>query len=88
MPASNPAQSEALDESVNFDFDGETYTIEPTSHWDLDVLESYEDGKIVSTVRALLGSDQWAKFRSKPRTTQDLNDLFEALQKALGVSGN
>jgi hypothetical protein len=85
---STPAKSEALHESVSFDYDGHNYTIAPTTEWDLDVLESYEDGKIAATVRALLGPEQWATFRSKKRNVGDLGSLFEALQSAIGISGN
>jgi hypothetical protein len=88
MPRTAAAKAEALGENVEFDFDGETYTVAPAAEWDLDVMESYEDGKIASTIRALLGPAQWATFRSKPRKVADLNSLFEAVQVALGISGN
>lgn len=91
MPAAKrpaPAKTEAVGEAVTFDYDGLTFTVPPASEWDLDVLESYEDGKIVATLRALLGADQWSKFKATKRTVQDLNDLFEAVQEALGISGN
>lgn len=88
MSSSAGQKAEALNESVSFAYDGETYAIPPTSEWDLDVLVSYENGKIAATVEGLLGADQWKTFRSKKRTVGDLNGLFEELQKAVGVSGN
>lgn len=84
----SPAKAEATGAEVLFEYDGETYVIPPAREWDLDVLESYEDGKIASTCRALLGPVQWATFKSKRRTVTSLEELFDALQSALGVEGN
>lgn len=82
------AKSEATKNKVSFTFDGDKYQIDPTSEWDLDVLEAVEDGKIVSLVRAILGDKQWEKFKAKPRKVDDLNRLFEAISKATGIQGN
>lgn len=87
MP-SNPIKAEALNEPLNFDYDGESYTVAPSAAWDLDVLESVEEGKMTLACRALLGPAQWATFRSKPRTASDLGSLFEAITAAMGVQGN
>jgi len=94
----NPAKTEALGKEISFEFDGETYTVPPAREWDLDVLESYENGMIATCVRAVMGEEQYDRFKSEPaeggerkpkrRTVGDLNDLFETLQKALGVEGN
>ncbi|GAA4981223.1 hypothetical protein [Actinopolymorpha pittospori] len=88
MADSTPAKAEARGESVAFEYDGDSYVVPPPMEWDVDVLEAYEDGKVATTVRALLGASQWAKFRSKPRTVQSLNDLFVSLQTAMGLEGN
>lgn len=82
------AKNEAQDGSIRFEYDGETYEITSASDWDVEVLESFEDGNIVRTVRGLLGPDQWAKFKSKRRTVSDLNNLFQDVQTALGSEGN
>jgi hypothetical protein len=79
------AKADATGEMVAFEYDGETYEIAPTLEWDLDVLEAYEDGKIVATVRALVGPEGWTKYRSKKRTVSDLNEFFDAIQGALGL---
>lgn len=79
------AKTEALDAPVSFEYDGETYEIPKTLAWDLDVLEAYEDGRVLACVRALLGDEAWKRYRAKPRTVGDLTDLFEALQGALGL---
>lgn len=82
------AKNEAQDGEIRFEFDGEEYVIATASDWDVEVLEAFEDGNIVQTVRALLGADQWARFKSKRRTVGDLNDLFQEAQDALGSEGN
>jgi hypothetical protein len=83
-----PAKAEALGENVDVEYDGETYSIPPTSEWDLDALEAYEDGKVLATVRSVFGDAQWSKFRQKRRTAADLTKLVEAMQTALGIQGN
>lgn len=88
MATQNSAKAEALDLKISFDFDGHTYEVPPARDWDLDVLEAYEGGMIATTVRAVLGEEQYQIFRSVKRTVGDLNDLFEEIQKALGVEGN
>lgn len=81
----NPVKAEATGESIPFSYDGEEYVIPPSSEWSLDIIEAYEDGKVVKTVKTLLGDEQWAKFKSTPRTVADLGALFEAIQEATGV---
>lgn len=88
MSTPTPAKAEALGGPVAFEFEGETYEVAPTSEWDLDVMERYEDGQIATAVRALLGPAQWGRFRAKPRKVADLEALFSTIEKALGVSGN
>ena len=82
------AKSEAKKRNHFFVYDGEKYEVAPTSEWDLDVLEAVEDDKAIAIVRSLLGPEQWAKFKSKPRKVDDLNKLFQAIAKAVGLSGN
>ncbi|GAA2843898.1 hypothetical protein Acy02nite_68460 [Actinoplanes cyaneus] len=90
MPASKTAaaRAEATDQPTTFVYDGETYTIAPSKDWDLDALDAMEEGQIVKPVKLILGTEQWATFKAKRRTIGDLNDMFEALQKAAGLAGN
>ena len=85
---SNTVKAEVTKVRPTFTYDGVKYTVDNTMDWDLDVLEAIEDDKIVTIVRALLGPDQWAKFKAKPRKVTDLNELFEAIAKAVGLKGN
>jgi hypothetical protein len=84
----SPTAAEALREQVPFTFDGVEYVVDPTSEWEYEVLEAFEAGKISAVLKALLGEEQHNKFKAgKPRVA-DLNRFVEAIQKALGISGN
>lgn len=85
---SSPAKSEALKKSNVFTYDGETYTVPNTTEWDLAVIEALEDEKIIAAVRAIVGLDQWAIFKKKPRKVEDLNSFFEAISQGAGIQGN
>lgn len=84
----NAAKAEALKKAHHFTFDGEKYSVPPTTEWDLQILEAVEDEKIVAAVRFLLGDKQWAQFKQKKRTVADLTKLFEVITKAAGLQGN
>lgn len=96
-PKSNvaAAKAEALAEGVKFDFDGEHYELPTASDWDIDVFEYAANGDILNAVKALLGPEQWEKFRTeddgeggrtkKRRTLRDLTALWEQTESATGV---
>ena len=73
--------------SSSFKFEDETYTITAADDWSLDALEAYEDGKVATLIREILGANQWATFKSNPRKVADLTALFEAAQVAM-AAGN
>lgn len=73
--------------SITFEFEGDKYTISPTSEWPLEVFEAGEDGLLVTPVRELLGAKQWKFFKAKKqRTLADLDALFDAAQNAGGIN--
>lgn len=88
MPTKNPTAAEALGDKIPFTFDGVDYLIDPTSEWPFDALESFEDGKIAAFLRAVLGTEQYAKFKATKPTVGRTNEFVEAFQAALGVQGN
>lgn len=53
------------------------------NEWDLEVMEAYEDGKLIPAIRGLLGDVQWAKIK---RLKLKMKDLGELVEKVLGVS--
>lgn len=83
----NPAQAEATGKPVSFEHAGQTYIVPPTDQWDVDALEAYEVGNIVTCVRLLLGDEQYAKFKPKgtKRNLGELRALFDAIQDATDV---
>lgn len=79
---------------ASFEFDGDTYWVPLVDDWDLGVYEAQEDGKITIMVRTLLGTAQYAQFKSevdpdggrrtKKRTLRDLISILEAASGAAG----
>jgi hypothetical protein len=87
-PAAATAKTEANDAEVAFAFEGKSYVVPTASEWDLPVLEAYEEGRVIAFTRELLGPDQWAAFKSKPRKVADITALFEAIESATVGPGN
>jgi hypothetical protein len=84
-----PIKADALGTAVTFDYDGTEYTVPAASDWPVDALESFEDGKIIATVRAILGAAQWKTFKAASPKVSQLNEMFGALQAAtIGGKGN
>lgn len=88
VAARKAARAEALGEAVTFPYDGADYTIDPAVLKDLDVLEALEDGRVITGMKTILGTAQWATFRRTHGSADDLNGLFEAASAALGIQGN
>ncbi|GAA3136658.1 hypothetical protein GCM10010466_29340 [Planomonospora alba] len=88
MSKPSKAKSAAVAESesapVLAEYDGTVYTVPTPLDWPLDVLDALEAGRLTDAARALLGEDQYAVFRSKPRTFRDLRDLLDAVTSAGG----
>ena len=82
------AQSEAIGSVCVVEYDGETYAVPPTSDWDVEALEAFEAGRVVALVTALLGAEQWAKFKAKGRKVSELAELFKAIETATVGRGN
>lgn len=72
--------------NVEFDFDGVHYTVDPLAVNDIEILEEFEDGKIVGPVRRILGPEQWAAFKKKRRTGKELSDLVEVMFESIGIA--
>ncbi|AWY04850.1 tail assembly chaperone [Microbacterium phage Floof] len=84
----NPIAAEATHSHIEFEFDGDTYTTLPSNDWSLDVLEAYEEGKILTALRGILTNDGYARFRKTHASQEDLNSFMVAMQKAQGIAGN
>lgn len=69
---------------TTFQFDGETYFVQPAEEWDVEVFLAAEEGKFVTAVKLLLGPAQWKRFKSKRRVSREVEAIFVAAQEALG----
>jgi hypothetical protein len=79
--ATTAQKAEAADEEkITFEFDGDEYTVD--ADLDISALELVQDGKDVDGMRAILGDEQWNKFRLKHRKSSQLNALYRAYNKA------
>lgn len=72
---------------VTFSFEGHDYTVDIDGVRDVEFLEAFEDGKMITAIRTLMGPKQWAEFKtSKPRITdEDLIDMANTMFEAVGV---
>lgn len=84
----NATAAEALGGKVPFTYNGVDYLVTPSSDWDYDALEAYEDGKITVLLRSILGPEQHAAFKATKPKVGDVGAFVEAIQSALGLSGN
>lgn len=80
--------AEALADGTPFEFDGQVYTATPTSEWPLEALEAFEVGHLATALRHTLGEAQYATFRATKPRVADVGRFVEALQAAVGISGN
>ena len=73
-------------DNVTFKFGDHTYTVDKNKiAEDLDILEAFEDGKIITPLKLLLGLKQWNAFkeREKPNAAK-LGEFAEAMFDEIG----
>lgn len=73
-------------EMVTFEYDGVQYEFDPEDVNDVEILEQFEEGKIVIPTKAILGDVQWAEFKKKKRGGPELTELVEAMFAAMGAT--
>lgn len=69
----------------SFEYDGDKYVFDKSTVDDVEVYEAMEDGKMAVPLRTILGAEQWAKFKSKKRTVEELGRMLEAMYASIGV---
>ncbi|WP_440066441.1 hypothetical protein [Streptosporangium sp. OZ121] len=69
-------------------YDGTVYTVPAPLDWPLEVMDALADGRLTVAAQAILGDEQYAEFRSKPRTFRHLSELLDALSAAAGFDGS
>lgn len=81
-----PSQQRAdvLDEPVTFTFDGEEWTVMPSSATSLEFLAALEDEEFIAAIRHLLGKDQAARL-IRGRNLSHLEDFFTVMGEAVGM---
>lgn len=84
----NPTAAEALDNKIPFTYNGVDYLLAPSADWDYEALEAYEQGKIATFLRMILGEAQHDAFKATKPKVSDVNAFSLAIQKALGIAGN
>jgi hypothetical protein len=83
----DPREAEATTGTASFNFRGEAFTV-PLEYADmpLSYLEAASDGKgLAVQARELLGPEQWAKVRAMNLTGRGLDELSDAINKAMGT---
>jgi hypothetical protein len=85
LSAARAAASDAQGEPFAFTFADEPFEVPPLTTWPLAVSELLMDGDLAGGLRALLGDDQWQRFRALSPTMGDVQRLFEAIAPWAGV---
>jgi tRNA U38,U39,U40 pseudouridine synthase TruA len=76
-------KNDALGTPTEVEFNGETYSVPPSDDWDIDVLEAIDDQKMTHALKALLGEDQYAKFRKSNRKVSALGEFMNVAGEAV-----
>lgn len=84
MPEKKTAavEAEANEAPVTFEHNGIEYTIPAPLDFPLEVIEAETE---IDVIRAVLGDEQWTKYRATKPTIRDFQALTE---KVNGASGN
>ena len=80
-----PTKKDVTGTPVEFEYNGETYSIPPAEEWDIDVLEAIDDNKLTYALKALVGEEQYARFRKTNRTVKALGEFMSAATKGAGA---
>lgn len=85
--AQDAAVSEASDDNiVTFEYEQRVYTIDKNLFTDnIEILEAFEDGKLITPIKLMLGDQQWLRFKNTKPNAEKLGKFAEELFKAVGV---
>lgn len=73
----------ATGEPVKVRYKNHTYTFSPDA-LTIDVLEAIDDQKLTHVIRGLIGTEQWATYKSRHRSTDEFNEFLIAVMEAAG----
>ena len=72
-------------ETTDVEWNGLTLTVPSDSDdWPVESVLAFEEGKVVSGLRAGLGAVQWAAVMKTKPLKRDLSSLFDSLAETLG----
>lgn len=78
--------NESDDQDRSFEYNGHTYVVSHPDTWTIEVLEAYEEGKVVTVVRKILGEDQYNEFKKREKPlAKDLQEFIQAMFAESGV---
>jgi len=80
--------AEATSSDVEVVYGDLTFSVPPTDDWPYTALVAFEDGKVASFVRAILGEEQHSEYLATNPKVRDFQGLVKAIQEALGIEGN
>lgn len=81
-----PAELDATGATVTVTYNGNDYLLPGSlDDADGDVLDAIDDQKISHALRALLGAEQWKRFKATRPKTSDYGGLFDAYAKRIGL---
>lgn len=80
-----PTKNDATGDNFKVEFNGDTYDIPPADDWPLEVLESIDEQRMTSALRALLGEDQYETFRKTNKKVRALGEFFDVAGKAVNA---
>ncbi|MFI7009968.1 hypothetical protein [Streptomyces sp. NPDC050145] len=78
-------KNDATGKPTTIEFNGDTYEVPPADEWDIDIVEAIDEQRITHALRALLGDEQWAKFRKTNRKVPALGEFLTAAGKAVNA---
>jgi hypothetical protein len=86
--ATKALKAEANDnrEPREFEFEGNAYTVPHPDDWTIDVVEAYEEGKLITAVRHILGPVQWKQYKLRHPKAKVAGDFIEAMFEDSGVN--
>lgn len=84
MPAKPNLAAQATAEFVSLTFDAEIYTLPTQDMAPIAFLEAYEENNLIAALRALIGPEQYARFRATHETVGDMSRFFNAAGEKMG----
>lgn len=94
IPQDRQPKAEARVGPVEFDYDGEHYTIDRDNADNIELMEYVEGEKYLSAIRGYLGAEQWDHWKDTHRDNKGrvasvhFEPFMQAVMDAIGGSGN